>query len=725
MRMENGDFRMRKPQRILFLLVLLGALGWVLWWFSREQETSFMEVRDTVFATTPPETHRAPVTVVSSLAKTTETRDLVPSTDHEERQIHVRIEDVAGVPLTGQSVLLIDEEGQRKQAVTDVDGEAAFPHPGWGHLVSRVLGQTPIIRDVTPDKDSYTLRPKTGLHIQGRLLIDGNPPGKSLTFSASVFQSGLTDRFYHALGREAYNSDLEPIPVQCDPDGEFSIEGLQVGWMIRINLPSGLRMMEGDPDQGRRVRYIDLLREDVALELLTRRETHVRGRCVDRDGTPLRDVPVQVKVAWNSLRHRNTAPTNYQLLRTDGRGQFTIWLDPSSFYKVQFIATWGGLEILKEFDTSERGERSLSDFIFPRARDLRLQVVDEDGNPVGGTKVGSPDGRFLLTADTRGNLVLPLIPTQTLDLHVAAPGFAFQTVAIPQLSSASVQVIKLQRTTHLLIALKDHRGRPAPSREVNLRFAGMPLRQQEAFESSIYRSAYPELRFTRRRDAFGILGKTNDRGEMHIYDIAPGSEILARVFGRGGPLINTRYVVKGLSEERVDLVLPEDAAASISGQVMDVDGHPISDALILMGESEDRLVQVGFSDDEGRFLTRDVVFQPLHVRVAKVGYRSDARFVATPRERRKTLRFLLRPSTRCRILVKDGKGNLLQKSHVEVPRVFFAGMGPVCMKRGDGVFDIIDLGDDPCPAFVYGPGGERRKVIIRPDIDTLKTVRFD
>ena len=725
MRKDNGDSRLRKPQGILFLGLLVAILAWALWCFSRDQDISSMDLDNSLSATTRREIHRTSTATPSSHVSGLQIGHDVASSIDEVREIQVHVLRVDGTPLAGQFVLLVEDEGgRRRQGVTDSDGEVCFPHPGSGHLVARFLGSAPVIRNVTPERDIYTLRRKGGLRIDGKLVIEGRPPGMSLTFSASVYQSGLTDRFYHALGREAHNCDIEPIPVRCNPDGEFRITGLQAGWKIRINLPDGLRMMEGDPDQGRRVRYIEMLRDNMHLDLLTERETHVRGRCIDRDGTPLRGVPVQVKVAWKSRRHGNPAPTDYLLLETDEQGRFATWLNPNAFSRVQFVAWWGGLEISQEVDTSERNERSLPDFVFPQVRNLRLHVVDEYGDPIRGAKVGPPDGRVILTTDDSGNLALPLIPTQPLNLHVAAPGFAFETVVIPQSSTPDVNV-KLQRATHVIVALRDSRGRPMASRRINLRFTGTPLNRQDAFDSPIYRSAHPRVRFSRRDGVCGMLGKTNAQGEINIDDLAAGQEVVARVFGRGGPLVRVVYEVKGLPEERIELVVPPNAAASVFGQVLDTSGTPVPDALILIGESKHGLVQAGFSDERGRFIIDDVVFKPVHVRIGKVGYRSATRFIAAPRKSSRPLRFVLPRSTQCRLLVEDASGNPLREAHVEVPRVYFAGMGPVCLKRGDGVFDIVDLGDDPCPAFVYGPGGARHKITIRPDVDTLKIVRWD
>ncbi len=717
----NGDSRMRKPHRILFLLFLLGVLAWVLWWFSREQETSFIEVSDAVFATTPLETHRAPAI---SPVKTIETRDFGPSTDREARLIHVRVEDVAGVPLTGRSVLLIDEGGRRKQGVTDVEGEVAFPHPGSGRLVAHFLGCAPVVRRVAPDRDTYTLRRSSGLRIEGKLLIDGRPPGRSLAFSASVYQSGLTNRFYHAIGREAHDSDLEPIPIRCDPDGEFDITGLRAGWKIRINLPDGLRMRAGDPDQGRRVRYIEVLREDIHLDLFTERDMRVYGRCVDRDGVPLRGVPIQVRVSRKSRHHGDTPLRDYRRLETDEGGRFATWLKPNSFSRIQFVAWWGGVEISKDIGTFGSRERSLPDFVFPRVRELRLQVVDEHGEPVGGATVGTADGRFIRTVDGNGDITLPLIPTQPLNLHIAAPGFAFETIVITRPSPAGIEV-QLQRASHVVIAVKDSRGQPIASRKVNLRFAEIPLSRRGAFDSPIYRKAHPGLWFSRRDRVYGIIGTTNDQGELVIGDLKAGLEVVARIFGRGGPLVSVVHEVKGLLEERIDLTIPADAATAIVGRIVSASGRPVPDALVLIGDSERRLIQAGFSDDEGRFFIDDVVFRPLHVQIGKIGYRSASRFIPDPRERQDPIRFVLQQSTQCRLLVKEADGRMMKKAHVELPWVHHPGMGPVVLKKGPGTFEIVDIGNEPCHPVIYGPGGTKRKITIRPDVDTLKIVHWD
>jgi len=37
----------------------------------------------------------------------------------------------------------------------------------------------------------------------------------------------------------------------------------------------------------------------------------------------------------------------------------------------------------------------------------------------------------------------------------------------------------------------------------------------------------------------------------------------------------------------------------------------------------------------------------------------------------------------------------------------------------------VDIGDEPCHPVIYGPDGKKRKITIRPDVDTLKIVRWD
>ncbi|HGY90165.1 MAG TPA: carboxypeptidase regulatory-like domain-containing protein, partial [Planctomycetes bacterium] len=619
--------------------------------------------------------------------------------------LRVIVVGTEGKPLANQPILLVDQAGKRTLKRSDIVGVTLFDHPGDGNIIARAQGKVPVIRRVTEDRETYVLRLAQGLHIDGRLLIDGNPPGKSLTFSASVFQSGLTDRFYHALGREAYNSDLQPIPLLCDATGSFQIDGLQPGWKVRINLPNGLKMAGKEKDGGRPVYYIETVREDDVITLRTTRRTQLTGRCIDLAGRPLPDVLVELRVATRNRFGKVFPLATVRATRSDSEGRFTLYLDESPMTtRALVVGSRAGMELTHETTLHGPSRQSIADFVFPVSREVQLIVLDELGQPIAGAKVGTSDETFRRTTGSSGRVNIPLIPGRALPLQIAAPGFGFRQVSLDDKTAEELSV-RLHRASRTTLHFLWDDGSPMAEQFVALRFRQSPFMDERAFSSPIHRAAYPSIRMDVRNGLFCASTKTDNKGVVVLDDLRPGQSIRIIIPGCAGTtLLDTDRVVPEGDMTKLQFVLSTQRTTRLGVIVYDSLGNPLSDSTVAIGHDPGNLGVAGYTDERGRLEIRDIAFESAYVRAGKVGFGSIARFIESIRHVEGDLEFRLKPAARCRLLVKDADGRLMEKAYVGLPRVHSPGMGPVVTKQGPGTFEIVDLGDEPCIATVYGPG---------------------
>ncbi|HGY92521.1 MAG TPA: carboxypeptidase regulatory-like domain-containing protein [Planctomycetes bacterium] len=706
---------------------LILILGGLLWWLAQDEGAALPKTNEGRLATSATVHRTLDLGEKEIAAPTRALRLKGPSAPTSNpRRLRVRVVDATGQPLEKVPVLLVDGGGHRDWRRTDPAGLAVFDHPETGHLLTRALSQPPVIQKVTREREDYVLRLAGGFHIEGQLLVNGTPPGETLDFSASVFQSGLTDRFFRAIHRATHDSDMEPIPLRCDESGAFRIDGLQAGWAVRINLPKGLRMMQGEKDGGRPTVHIDTVRSGGRLVLRTTRRSLIEGFCLNHASLPLSNIPVHVRVVWKSLSKTTRHLKDYDLLHSDSNGHFAVWMDTHLMHRILFVASWAGIELTQEAVPSiESTQQILPSFVFPAARKVCIQVVDEGRQPVHRAKVGTTDGTLILTTDATGGVSLPLIPGELLSVHVAAKGFEMRELAIPGVGETNLNV-EMKRAHRATLSFHWDDESPVRARLVILTFPTNPFQNDSIFSSPIHAALDRGVRMTRWKGLYVVSGKTDEKGLFTIDDLTPGARIHVELRGAGGgKLLDEERSITGARDEQITFVVDRKLAKTLKGVVLDVHGNPVSDAAILIGQNPNRLARKAYTDGQGRFRIRDVVFETGYIQAVKPGFRKATRLLENLRDPVETLSFRLAPGAHCKLVVEDSEGHLLGGASVDLPYVAFPGAGPVCLKQGDGTFEIVDIGDEPCHPVIYGPGGKKRKITIRPDIDVLRVVRWD
>ncbi len=718
----------RDPRPLLALIATLVVLAVLFSWMTQDDASTLNLGSDDLRPSAAEDARRSPGDVVQDRSPLGPSSVDTSATERpkETRRLRVLVLGAAGRPLKGQPILLVDQGGQRTWKQSDASGTAFFEHPGTGNVLVRSQGQIPTVRKVTADRESYVLRLAEGLHVDGRLLIDGNPPARSLTFSASIFQSALTSRFYHAICREAYNSDLQHIPLRCDETGQFRINGLRPGWKVRINLPDGLRMARGEKDEGRQVYYIETLRSNASVTLRTRRRTRLSGRCIDIAGRALANALVELRIATRNQFGRVFAPTAWEETHSDAEGRFALYLDESQMMAQVLVAvSWAGMELTHEIALHGPPTQTVPDFVFPASRNVRIVVTDESERPIVGASLGTPDGKLRCSTNASGAAFIPLIANHTLHLQIAVEGYTFRQVSFDDETPTEV-AIRMHRASRTRLQFLREDGTAVRDQFVAMRFLESPFKHRLAFSSPVHQSVYQSIRMDTRNGLFCAATNTDQDGNIVLYDIRPGQTLKVVVPGCAGTtLLDTERVIPAGKNNELRFLLSSQAASQLGVLVRDAEGTPIPDATVAVGYASGNLGVAGYTDERGFLEIRDVALHGVHVRVGKVGFRKVTRFIENIRDLDGDLEFRLQPAARCRLVVKEADGRMMKKAHVELPWVHHPGMGPVVLKKGPGTFEIVDIGNEPCHPVIYGPGGTKRKITIRPDVDTLRIIRFD
>ncbi len=722
-----------KPQRlglVIVALVALSILTWMLARFVSEEATGALKVSRPQQHGYPTVAHRSAAANLSpgEMEESEETRSEASS--EMARTLRVLVVDSDDLPVEKAPVLLVDRGGRRQWRVTNRAGATSFEHPGVGHLLVRMTGHVPVIRKIAEERDAYTLRLGKGLHIQGRLLIDGNPPGKPLTFSASVFHTGLEERFYAAIQRPANDSDIEPIPLRCDVTGAFRIDGIQAGWTVRVNLPEGLRMMKGEKDAWRRVYHVETIRSNVVPVLRTVRRTRLVGTCRDLAGAALAGVHVELRISLEGKSGNAGPPTTWGTDVTDEEGHFELWVDDfpavMKVAGIQVVAIRLGRRLFRDIASTEPRRQVIPDFVFPTTHRVRIHVIGDNDQPIPNASVGTTDGRLVRSTDLMGFVTLPLVPGEPLPLHIAARGYGIQEAEITAEAERTF-TIRLRRASRVVFRFQWDDGTAVRDRRFLMSFHGNPFRNPLAFSSAVEAALFHDRENSCRNEEHVIMGMTGQDGEFVVDDLRPGSQAHVYIYGYGGQgcILDAVKTIEGADHEQCVFTMDRSRLATIEGTVVTQDGQPVSDAAIIIGNQPNRLGGRGRTDDRGRFVLRDVVLESAYVRVGKPGFRATTRFVENLRDLKGPLTFRMRRAARCRLVIEDAQKRSLAGVMVRLPSIHSPGMGPVVLNKGWGIFEIVDLGDQPCIATVYGPGGAKRKITIRPDVDTLKSVSFD
>jgi len=498
---------------------------------------------------------------------------------HEGTTVAGRVVDPTGQPVEGATVMVQEVGGdedssdsiyppQRLASETDADGRYEFPGMPVGkqvRLSAYSSGFAPcyFVRGKAEEMSDREITLEPGGAITGRVVREGEPvPGVRI----------------HARREEGYH---ERAWATTREDGSFAIDQMKAGIQtVYVDPPESwtaapVRHVNAPVGEPIDVGEIELIRGGVVNGLVSDRET----------GEPV------TKVAVTAYPSEEDFPfaglwTTY----ADADGHYELRLPPGRYwlhgdgrgagYQYRGDEPWLHEVEVADGQSVEGFDMSLTPI---EAHTVTGVVVDEDGRPVEGALVKAAggvrgeaqtdaEGRFQIAGEGEGMTALLAIDQRR--------GLVARAVAH---SIDDEPRITLGPGAWATIRLVDPEGNGIARQPVNCRYSVWDQARTYG------RTLYLPKQFT-DQDGRVRLGPLPSRVELEVWWYGAAEFITREDWGEG-------FTLQPGEERDVGRVVVDRAGATITGRVLDVDGNPVAECLVIdmIGEAETR------TDESGRF----------------------------------------------------------------------------------------------------------------------------
>jgi protocatechuate 3,4-dioxygenase beta subunit len=375
----------------------------------------------------------------------------------------------------------------------------------------------------------------------------------------------------------------------------------------------------------------------------------VSGQILDEEGKPLANVMVRVrgeaKATVSSL-----LPLAYADTPTDNEGRINFAVQEPGHYSLTIQVD--GYEPAKVDGLVVGDEKVAPEFVvrLKRAKEVKgtveVQVLSANGSPVKGVWVtpvkkqgeGAFEWEWLIDrgqfSDKNGLVRLNDLPAGDYIFVGIPPSDRLPVAISPTVTVASAEKVKVTisvpATGGIVGKLVDEKGNPIAGEFVSV------WKEDETQEERLLGYNLP-------------TAVTKSDGSFTLENLPERSYIIATSFGVAGGLVTTWqnvYVRKGETAKATVAVISEMPTVSITGEVIDSSGKPVSGATVLVN-SEPMLRAV--TDENGRFSFSEIpAFRynrpaTYSVTVMKPGFASRSETVKIEDGKSPEVRLMLEP----------------------------------------------------------------------------------
>jgi protocatechuate 3,4-dioxygenase beta subunit len=329
----------------------------------------------------------------------------------------------------------------------------------------------------------------------------------------------------------------------------------------------------------------------------------VSGQVLDEEGKPLANVMVRVRGEAKATVS-GLLPLAYADTPTDNEGRINFAVQEPGHYSLTIQVD--GYEPAKVDGLVVGDEKVAPEFVvrLKRAKEVKgaveVQVLSANGSPVKGVWVAplreqsedrfAPFGEWLIErgqfSDKNGLVRLNDLPAGDYIFVGIPPSDRLPVAISPTVTVASAEKVKVTisvpATGRIVGKLVDEKGNPIAGEFVSV------WREESVQDEESLRYDWP-------------TAVTKSDGSFTLENLPEGSYIIATSFGVAGGLVTTwqNVRVRGGETAKVTVtVRNEMPTVSITGEVIDSSGKPVSGATVLVN-SEPMLRAV--TDENGRF----------------------------------------------------------------------------------------------------------------------------
>jgi protocatechuate 3,4-dioxygenase beta subunit len=375
----------------------------------------------------------------------------------------------------------------------------------------------------------------------------------------------------------------------------------------------------------------------------------VSGQVLDEEGNPLANVMVRVRGRANASVS-GFVPHAYADTPTDNEGRINFAVQEPGHYSLTIQVD--GYEPAKVDGLVVGDEKVAPEFVvrLKRAKELKgaveVQVLSANGSPVKGVWVtpvkkqgeGAFEWEWLIDrgqfSDKNGLVRFNDLPAGDYTFIGIPPSDKLPVAATPKVTVASAEKVKVTlsfpATGRIVGKLVDEKGNPIAGEFVSV------WKEDETQEERLLGYNLP-------------TAVTKSDGSFTLENLPEGSYIIATSFGVAGGLVTTWQNVRvrgGETAKATVAVISEMPTVSITGEVIDSSGKPVSVATVLVN-SEPMLRAV--TDENGRFSFSEIpAFRynrpaTYSVTVMKPGFASRSETVKIEGGKSPEVRLMLEP----------------------------------------------------------------------------------
>jgi protocatechuate 3,4-dioxygenase beta subunit len=390
---------------------------------------------------------------------------------------------------------------------------------------------------------------------------------------------------------------------------------------------------------------------EVVIVALKEPPKTVSGQILDEEGKPLANVMVRVRGEAKATVS-GLLPLAYADTPTDNEGRINFAVQEPGHYSLTIQVD--GYEPAKVDGLVVGDEKVAPEFVvkLKRAKEVKgtveVQVLSANGSPVKGVWVAplreqsedrfAPFGEWLIErgqfSDKNGLVRFNDLPAGDYIFVGIPPSDRLPVAISPTVTVASAEKVKVTisvpATGRIVGKLVDEKGNPIAGEFV------LVWKEDETQEERLLGYNLP-------------TAVTKSDGSFTLENLPERSYIIATSFGVAGGLVTTWqnvYVRKGETAKATVAVISEMPTVSITGEVIDSSGKPVSGATVLVN-SEPMLRAV--TDENGRFSFSEIpAFRynrpaTYSVTVMKPGFASRSETVKIEDGKSPEVRLMLEP----------------------------------------------------------------------------------